>query len=634
MKAIPIIFKSAYTKAKVFIHKYQTPAHYTPQDGLRYWQDKLLCTMLFYGLIVGFFVLIPSIWLAIDVALWNVVIADIIIYAGAMFLVFRRSLSYQIRSISTVLFFFGLGLLLSFSVGPFGASLLWLTIFPVMTALFLKFAYAIAALTLNGLAIVIFGIIIHFNPLYWKYTLTTSQPLKEWIATGANFILLNIIITLATAFILRGLQKSLHQEKQVQKDLKQNQTRLIEVHEQLMKETSERIQAQNEQIESEERYRTLINQLNEGVLILDRELQITFVNPNVLKLTGYNENELLYQSGLSFLKLQDYPEIVEFVASSDKIVSGSLEISVNHKSGTQIPLLASAAPIIKKGEVDGFIVLLADISRLKRIENELKDHQERLEEKIELRTRELESAKEQAELANQAKSDFLANISHELRTPMHHILNYSKFGITKIKQVPAEKIVYYFSQIRKTGGRLMLLLNDLLDLSKLEAGKMEYRMHKSEMLLLVNENIMDFDFVLKGKRITLQIERPDPSAEVICDPNKIGQVIRNLVANAIRYSPSDSTMTISFQTGRIQNESISVPAIQTMIADTGIGIPEEELVSVFDKFSQSSITNDGSGGPGLGLSISKQIIQDHGGEIWAEANPGGGTIISFTLPMA
>ena len=263
------------------------------------------------------------------------------------------------------------------------------------------------------------------------------------------------------------------------------------------------------------------------------------------------------------------------------------------------------------------------------LRNEIKKHQET--------EADLLTAKKQAEAANEAKSEFLANISHELRTPMHGILSYSKFGVDKIDTSPKEKQLHYFNQIQKSGTRLLVLLNDLLDLSKLESGQVDQQMQRENILHIVQSIVDECTSTLNEKHITAEVTDHTISNIVICDGFKIGQVIRNLLSNAIKFSPSHQRIAISISDshisqGRRSTDNDLTPAVLIRVKDNGVGIPENELVTIFDKFIQSSKTKTGAGGTGLGLAICYQIVKMHEGKIWAENNPEGGTIINLALP--
>ncbi len=255
-----------------------------------------------------------------------------------------------------------------------------------------------------------------------------------------------------------------------------------------------------------------------------------------------------------------------------------------------------------------------------------------LEKRVAERTQELSIAKELAEVANKAKSEFLANISHELRNPMHHILSYSKYGVEKFNKVSPEKLLHYYKQIRKSGERLMFLLNDLLDLSKMEAGRMSYKMENNHLEPIIKDSIAGFSSIIQERELELKLNFQEMTSQVECDGYKIGQVVYNLLSNAVRYSVDHTTILISLASESIKTGADDEAGVKVSVSDQGVGIPNDERESIFDKFTQSSKTKTGAGGTGLGLAICYEIINAHQGKIWAENNSAGGATFSFTLP--
>ncbi len=244
-------------------------------------------------------------------------------------------------------------------------------------------------------------------------------------------------------------------------------------------------------------------------------------------------------------------------------------------------------------------------------------------------------AKEDAEQANRAKSEFLANISHELRTPMHAILSYSELGMYK-KDAPKEKINKFFTAINDNGSRLLLLLNDLLDLSKMEEKKMDFNIKKYDLRYIVDKVYNQLWPLIKEKDLTFDIiDYFEDRIDVYLDDTKITQVLWNLLSNAIKFSERGKTITIAFENTTLELDEVGkIEAISTLVIDQGIGIPEDELDFVFDKFIQSSKTKTGAGGTGLGLAICKDIIEiGHHGQIWAENNFENGSTFTFTIPI-
>ncbi|MCG8382993.1 MAG: PAS domain S-box protein, partial [Gammaproteobacteria bacterium] len=252
-----------------------------------------------------------------------------------------------------------------------------------------------------------------------------------------------------------------------------------------------------------------------------------------------------------------------------------------------------------------------DITDTKNAENQLKKQRETLQELVDQQTQELRQALTIAEQANEAKSEFLANMSHELRTPMHAILSFSDFGIKRLKEVPLEKLGTYFSRIHCSGARLLELLNALLDLSKLESGKMELDIQAVDMYTLTASMAGELESIIQPKELQVIIDQPDFDAIAEADIAKISQVLNNLLSNAIKFTPQGKSIHIRFSLSHTTQESVPhAPGtmMTTHITDEGIGVPNEELETIFDKFIQSSKTKNGAGGTGLGLAICREIV--------------------------
>jgi signal transduction histidine kinase len=235
----------------------------------------------------------------------------------------------------------------------------------------------------------------------------------------------------------------------------------------------------------------------------------------------------------------------------------------------------------------------------------------------------LEAAVKLANRASEAKSLFLANMSHELRTPMHGILSFARFGQQKIEIATKEKLKSYFDEIHDSGLRLMGLLNNLLDLAKLESGKMTYNLESAnlfETIQLVRNEMKAF--AEENNRQLVSNGSLD-AVHGLFDKDKIGQVVRNLVSNAIKFSEQGSTVKIDVK--KIND------VLVCSVSNYGVGIPQNELDIIFDSFAQSSRTKSGSGGTGLGLAICKQIVDHHGGRIWAECSESGETKFTFEI---
>jgi PAS domain S-box-containing protein len=227
--------------------------------------------------------------------------------------------------------------------------------------------------------------------------------------------------------------------------------------------------------------------------------------------------------------------------------------------------------------------------------------------------------------ANTAKSEFLANMSHELRTPLHGILSFANFGIKKHQHAPRQKLLEYFDRIHQSGDLLLDLLNDLLDLAKHEAGRIQYELKHTDLGALVTQVVDEFASLLSERNLSILWIPPEDTIDIYADGKRLQQVIRNLLSNAVKFSPPSGTIEI-----RLSSEENNA---RLYVLDHGPGIPEAELELVFDKFVQSSKTKSGAGGTGLGLALCKEIVEGHGGNIRARNRSEGGAQFTAVIPM-
>jgi signal transduction histidine kinase len=266
------------------------------------------------------------------------------------------------------------------------------------------------------------------------------------------------------------------------------------------------------------------------------------------------------------------------------------------------------------------MAVLSDVSEIVRKEKQLR-------EKEEWHNASLKLAMEAAEAANMAKSEFLANMSHELRTPMHAISSFAKMGLGKSSDAPREKLQRYFENIDGSAARLSRLLNDLLDLAKIEAGKMTYAFEAQDISALLRRSLTEFEAMARDRGVVLDDAFDVQDVKVELDSTRMQQVFANVLSNAIKFSPAGTTVTV-----RLTADSAD-DGIVISFADQGVGIPPDELEQVFDKFVQSSKTKSGAGGTGLGLPITREILLAHKGHIRASNRQDGGAEFRIELPL-
>ncbi|MBX3668156.1 MAG: CHASE domain-containing protein [Rhodocyclaceae bacterium] len=260
-------------------------------------------------------------------------------------------------------------------------------------------------------------------------------------------------------------------------------------------------------------------------------------------------------------------------------------------------------------------------------EAELRRHRDRLAEMVEEQTAHLRRAKDEAEAANKSKSAFLANMSHELRTPMHAILSFAKFGENGVERLPGTKLKEYFLRVRQSGERLLTLLNDLLDLSRMEAGAMPMQFSPQALEDVAREVAAELSAIFAVRRLRLMMECEPGLPRINMDAYRMAQVVRNLLSNAVKFSPEGGTVSV------LIGSDAPGKGVVLRVLDEGVGVPESELESIFDKFVQSSKTHSGAGGTGLGLAICREILNAHGASVVAGNRPGGGAQFTVHIPF-
>ncbi len=399
---------------------------------------------------------------------------------------------------------------------------------------------------------------------------------------------------------------------------------------------------------SEIRYRLLFETAQDGILLLDADTgDIIDVNPFLVNMLGYSHEELLgkklWEIGLfkdiavsktAFLELQGN----EYVRYDD--------LPLETKDGRSIDV-EFISNVYHVNHTKVIQCNIRDITGHRRLEDELKKYREHLEQVVEERTAELKETNEllqqdiierkKAEetrienerlaAADRAKSEFLANMSHELRTPLNSSIGFSELLKQGIAGELSEKQKHFVDNIFTSNQFLLTLINDILDLSKIEAGKTELAPEKMSVPVTIKETLTLIKEKTIRHKVLLKTEF-DPGLEYIeADKQRFKQILFNLLSNAVKFSKEEGgTVTIKAKKdGDMAKISVS---------DTGIGIKGENIGRLFHKFEQlESGISQKYGGTGLGLAITKQLVELHGGKIWAESKFGEGSTFTFTLPI-
>ncbi len=384
---------------------------------------------------------------------------------------------------------------------------------------------------------------------------------------------------------------------------------------------------------SEAEFRIISEKANDGIITIDEDYTIIFTNKAIEYIFGYKKEEIINTSLLKLISFDKHIDLLNnFKNLKDEhgIIIESTGIKNNRK---KFPIEVSLS-INKYDNYITYTIIVRDITTRKDLEHQLKQYTEKLEELVEIRTNELieqnialDEANKQLKKLDELKSSFLSNVSHELRTPLTSIKSSAKI-INKYGLKKPASIDKFSGIIIEEVDRLTRLINNVLDLSKIEAGEMTFNFKEVNFYDLIYHIYVITSPSVYEKKIKYLISIPQNIPPVIMDKDSIIQVMVNLVSNAVKFTDKGHIKLNILINDKKTKLKISVE-------DSGTGIIKEDLDNVFDKFKQSGNTlTDKPKGTGLGLPISKEIIQKHGGTIWVESEIKKGSKFIFTLPIS
>jgi PAS domain S-box-containing protein len=349
----------------------------------------------------------------------------------------------------------------------------------------------------------------------------------------------------------------------------------------------------------------ILHSMADSLVVVDREGKIRTANPATCSLLGYGEGDLL---GEPIQRITSGIDLLDAGKPGGEESSNGIEVEYVAQNGLKIPVLASVARM--GGHTDTVICMAQDLRERKLAE------------------RELLSAKEAAESANRAKSAFLANMSHEIRTPMNAILGYSQLMLRDPHLGSDAK--ENLRIINRSGVHLLALINDILDMSKIEAGQVGLNPAPFDLLDLVKDLEVMFRLRAEAKGLKLEVLiSPDCQRSMESDVGKLRQVLVNLLGNAVKFTERGSIRLRMSMTHRVNQQLWLLAEVE----DTGLGIAAEEQTGLFRPFVQSQSGRNLQGGTGLGLAISQQFIRLMGGEIRLASEVGKGSTFYFEVPV-
>jgi PAS domain S-box-containing protein len=373
---------------------------------------------------------------------------------------------------------------------------------------------------------------------------------------------------------------------------------------------------------TERRFRELLEAAPDAIIEVDSDGRIVLLNLVTEKMFGYQREELLGKRVEMLV-----PDSVRarhtrhregyWNHPATRPMGSGLLLEGCRKDGSRFPVEISLSPVHSE-EGLRITAVIRDTSERKRSEDQLKAMREDYMRELELRNREVERA-------NQLKSEFLASMSHELRTPLHTVIGFAELLSEELEGPLNEKQKRFIGHIHKDSMHLLELINDVLDLSKIEAGKLRIHRETFDVQACVEEALASIRPGAAAKSISMETDIAI-SAAIHADRLRFKQILYNLLSNAVKFTP---------ERGKVRVEArLNAELLEISVTDTGIGIPPSHLEAIFDKFYQVGATTKGvREGTGLGLSITKALVEDHGGRIWVTSEVGKGSRFTFSVPI-
>lgn len=389
------------------------------------------------------------------------------------------------------------------------------------------------------------------------------------------------------------------------------------------RESQRRFRAEADLRRNEEQYRNLVLNIPDVPWKTNAEGAPTYVGEGILKITGFTPQELI-DGGAGFWRTRVHDDDLEAVNAGFTGLFGAgtpldVEYRFHRKDGAWVWVYTRASVVSAEGGVRYTQGLVSDISARKASE----EGNAKLTKALEESNRELELRNREVQRATLLKSRFLANMSHELRTPLNAIMGFSELLEDPNTGAVSDRQRRWLGHIRAGAGHLLQLINDILDISKIEADQLDFRPESFVLRDAILEAIAIVRPLAQSRRVNLAENVPEDIV-VEVDRTRLKQIIYNLASNAVKFTPAHGLV-------RIEAQALS-DFIRVSVRDTGVGIRAEDQEIIFEEFRQASDTNKGvPEGTGLGLAITKRLVERQGGRIWVESEAGKGSVFTFTL---
>ena len=585
-------------------------------------QERILTVMTRFGAVLGLIALLESANGLLVIDRLDILAAYAVPSIGLWILAVGRRIDYRLRAAVFLLLIYGLSLVELLNYGETIESHEYLLAFIILTTVFLGVRQGFMAMAGSLVTLGVFGWLIssgQFKPSEMASLYTTLPPLEDFVGTWLVFLMIVSAVEAGLFVLVDGLTRAWQLEHDAVQLLQQGRD-LLEQH--VTERTRDAEQTQAEAEAATRANNDIIETVREPLLVLDSDLRVLSANRSFYEAFKVTPQEtignLIYDLGNRQWDIPKLRTLLEEILPKDNLFD---DYEVEHEFsniGHKIMLLNARR--IAQTESGSQLILLAIEDKTEKM---------RLQRELTERTRDAEQAQAEAEAATKAKSEFLANMSHELRTPLNSIIGFSEVLEDELLGTLNESQRKNVMYILKAGRHLLSLINDILDLSKVEAGKMELEL--SQMSL---KELLDSSLVMqreKALRHGIQLDlRMDPLTDRVieADERKLKQIMFNLLSNAVKFTPDGGSVQVRTR------DLAETQEIEISVEDTGIGIEPEDIPKLFKGFSQLETAYDKRyEGTGLGLALTKKFVELHGGHIEVTSEFGQGSRFAFALPQ-
>lgn len=609
-----------FTSLKAVISKRIAPTSTVEGDSLTYWRIRILTGILYSGMVLGSLAIIPGFVLSIKEKIWGLLISYVIIWLIGLNLLISRRIGYKTRALATIFIVYAIGLVIIINVGIFSGGPIWLFAFTVLVAILLGTRAAVGAICLNAVTLSVLSWLIFSGKFGIEFQFFNN--FERMISAGASFILLNSVITVSVAVLVKGIISSHQKEKLLTSDLEQEHKKLSTIKQNLEIEVEERKQTETELRKSKEKFRDLADSLPQIVFEADTNGNLTFINNNALKITGYSEDD--FTKGLNVFDIlipKDRERAlvnINKLKETKKVNPEGNEYTISKKDNSTLPVQIHARPIFHEGKPIGFRGIIIDLS------SQYKAAQER--EKME--------AKIQRAQKMEVIGTVAGGVAHDLNNILSGIVSYPDLLLMDIPDdSPLKKPIL---TIKSSGEKASAVVQDLLTLTR--------RGVISKEVVNLNDIIYDYlsspefrNLIPSYSNIQIETDLQEDLLNISGSPIHLTKTVMNLISNAAEALPDGGNIRISTSNRYIDTPIATYDEVKQgdyvvlTISDNGIGIPQNDIERIFEPFFTKKIM--GRSGTGLGMAVVWGTVKDHRGYVDVKSVEDKGSTFTLFFPV-